>query len=262
MKEKRSIPELLAPAGDYACFLAALSAGADAVYMGAKDFNARAFAGGFSEEEMRDAFEKAYLCGKKIYITLNTLAFDRELKSVLNTAQRLISYGADTFIVQDLGIAEMLKNYFPDVILHASTQMTCHDSQGVKLLSDLGFSRVVIAREVDGDDLRRIAEGTDTELEYFVHGALCVSVSGQCLFSSVVGKRSGNRGECAQPCRMTYDIKGAEKGKRLSLDPSFKYPLSLKDNCLGEHLRELSDMGITSLKIEGRMKSPEYVTAL
>lgn len=248
MKKKILIPELLAPAGDYACFEAALSAGADAVYMGGGGFNARAYAGGFTDDEIKKAFRLSRLYGKKIYITLNTIVFDKEMKDALDLAEKLISFGADTFIVQDMGLAKSLKTIYPDVILHASTQMTCVNSDGVKRLTDMGFSRVVIAREVSKEDLAEIASKTDAELEYFVHGALCVSVSGQCLFSSVVGKRSGNRGECAQPCRMCYDC-GAKND----------HPLSLKDNFLGGNLKELADMGIASLKIEGRMKSPEYV---
>jgi len=249
MKRNNLSPELLAPAGDYACFEAALSAGADAVYMGGGGFNARAYAGGFTDDEIKKAFSLSRLYGKKIYITLNTIVFDKEMKEALSLADRLISYGADTFIVQDIGLAKCLKKAYPDIILHASTQMTCVNSDGVKKLSELGFSRAVIAREVPKKDLAEIASKTDTELEYFVHGALCVSVSGQCLFSSVVGKRSGNRGECAQPCRMCYTVQGAKND----------FPLSLKDNFLGGYINELSDMGISSLKIEGRMKSPEYV---
>ncbi len=248
MNTKDHLPELLAPAGDYTCFEAALSAGADAVYMGGTGFNARAYAGGFTDDEIKNAFRLSRLYGKKIYITLNTLVFDKEMKDALSLAEKLISYGADTFIVQDLGLAENLKKTFPDVTLHASTQMTCVNSDGVKKLTDSGFSRVVIAREVPKKDLAEIASKTNTELEYFVHGALCVSVSGQCLFSSVVGKRSGNRGECAQPCRMCYNS-----------STKSDYPLSLKDNFLGQYIKELSDMGIASLKVEGRMKSPEYV---
>jgi len=241
----RDIPELLAPAGSYEALLAAIDAGADAVYLGGS-FNARAFARNFDRESIRDAIALCHSYGVSVYVTLNTLVFEREMKEWLEYADYLWSVGADAFIVADLGAAMALKKYIPSVRLHASTQMSVHNSEGVRLLSELGFERVVVARELSREDLASIIKNTDTEIEMFVHGALCVSSSGQCLMSSLVGDRSGNRGECAQPCRMNYN--GAPV-------------LSLKDNCLAEHITEIIDMGAASLKIEGRMKTPEYVHA-
>ncbi len=243
--EKNSIftPELLAPAGSRESLEAAIEAGADAVYMGG-EFNARANARNFDREAIRDAIALCSAYRTKAYITLNTLVYGREMREWLEYAAYLWECGADAFITADLGAAALLRKYIPDVRLHASTQMSVHNSAGVRLLSSLGFERAVVARELPRKELRSITESTDTEIEAFVHGALCVSASGQCLFSSLVGGRSGNRGECAQPCRLDYD------GRSI---------LSLRDNCLAKYVTELCEMGIASLKIEGRMKTPEYV---
>ena len=236
-------PELLAPAGSRESLEAAIEAGADAVYMGG-EFNARAGARNFDRAAIRDAISLCSRYGVKSYITLNTLVYGREMRDWLEYAAYLFECGADAFILADLGAASLLRKYIPDVRLHASTQMSVHNLAGVELLSSLGYERVVVARELPREELGYITGNTDTEIEAFVHGALCVSASGQCLFSSLVGGRSGNRGECAQPCRLDYD------GRSI---------LSLRDNCLARYITEICDMRVASLKIEGRMKTPEYV---
>ncbi len=236
-------PELLAPAGSPEALAAAIEAGADAVYMGG-EHNARAFARNFDRDAIREAIALCRAYGTKAYVTLNTLVYEREMAGWLEYARYLWECGADAFIVADLGAAALLRRYIPDVRLHASTQMSVHNSQGVRELSSLGFERVVVARELSRENIRAVVEKTDTEIEMFVHGALCVSASGQCLFSSLVGGRSGNRGECAQPCRLEYN------GRAM---------LSLRDNCLASHIEEICNIGVHSLKIEGRMKTPEYV---
>ncbi len=236
-------PELLAPAGSRESLEAAIDAGADAVYMGG-EFNARAGARNFDRDAIRKALRLCSDYGVKSYITLNTLVCEREMRDWLEYAAYLWECGADAFITADLGAASLLRRYIPDVRLHASTQMSVHDLAGVELLASLGYERVVVARELSERELRYITGNTDTEIEAFVHGALCVSASGQCLFSSLVGGRSGNRGECAQPCRLDYN------GRSI---------LSLRDSCLAGHITDICKMGIASLKIEGRMKTPEYV---
>lgn len=241
--QKKRLPELLAPAGSRESLCSAIEAGADAVYMGG-EFNARAFAHNFDREAIREAISLCRAYGVKSYITLNTVVFEREMPRWLEYAGYLWECGADAFIIADTGAGEALRRFIPDVRLHASTQMSVHNTEGVRILSELGYERVVLAREMSGKELRKTASEVDTELEVFVHGALCTSASGQCLLSSLVGERSGNRGECAQPCRLPF---------------CGRHILSLRDNCLAGHLCELSDMGISSLKIEGRMKSPEYV---
>ena len=227
---------------------AAIDAGADAVYLGSTDFNARKNAANFTPDDMREAVKLAHAYGVKIYITQNTLVLDRELSAYLSAAESAITAGVDALIVADIGGATELRRRFPEVELHASTQMSGHNVQAAKELADIGFSRMVCAREMSLDDIRYFCKNSPIEAEVFVHGALCVCHSGQCLFSSVVGGRSGNRGECAQPCRLPYrDSHGNG------------YPLSLKDLALAEHIPALIDAGVASLKIEGRMKSPEYV---
>lgn len=238
----RSKVELLCPAGSYEAVLAAIEGGADAVYMGG-EFNARAFAKNLDRDEIKDAIRLLHIYGVKAYITLNTTVYERELESWLSYAKYLYECGADAFIVADIGAALALKKYIPDVTLHASTQMSVHNSEGVKTLASLGFERVVVARELSKRELISVCK-SECEIEVFVHGALCVSASGQCLMSSLVGDRSGNRGECAQPCRLTYNKKPL---------------LSLRDNCLAKHVKELCEMGVSSFKIEGRMKSADYV---
>ena len=246
-REKK--PELLCPAGSPAAFDAAIEGGADAIYLGGSAFNARINAKNFSADEMKDAICKAHSYGTKVYIAANTLIFDRETENYLRAAEDAYLAGADALIVADLGAAALLRRYIPELELHASTQLSGHNTSAAKKLAELGFSRMVCAREMSADDLRSFVAESPIEAEVFVHGALCVCHSGQCLFSSMVGGRSGNRGECAQPCRLPYKT---PKGKN-------QYPLSLKDLCLATHIRELCDMGIASFKIEGRMKSPEYV---
>ena len=242
-------PELLCPAGSPAAFDAAIEAGADAIYLGLPSFNARINADNFTPADIGAAFARAHAYGVKVYVTLNTLIFDRERDDFLRTAESAYLAGADGFIVADLGAARLLRSYMPDVELHASTQFSGHNTLAAEELQKLGFTRMVCAREMSEEDLCTFVKNSPIEAEVFVHGALCVCHSGQCLFSSLVGGRSGNRGLCAQPCRLPY-----AKGKGQSA-----YPLSLKDLSLAAHVDKLCDMGVASFKIEGRMKSPEYV---
>jgi len=241
--------ELLAPAGTPMSLDAAIEAGADAVYLGLSDFNARINADNFTREDIGAVIAKAHAYGVKVYVTLNTLVFDREREAFLSTAEAAYLGGADGLIVADLGAAALLRRTMPDIPLHASTQVSGHNVAAAKMLSSLGFTRMVCAREMRESDLRYFVKNSPIEAEVFVHGALCVCHSGQCLFSSLVGGRSGNRGECAQPCRLPY----------ISANKKNEYPLSLKDLSLAAHVDELIDMGVASFKIEGRMKSPEYV---
>ncbi len=236
--------ELLSPAGNMSCLEAALSAGADAVYLAGTSFGARAFAGNFDNEQLKQASEKVHFLGKKLYVTVNTLITDREMDPALEFARFLYENKVcDGVIIQDIGLAGQIKKHFPALSLHGSTQMCVHSAAGVLKARDMGMERVVIAREASREEIKECVL-TGVEIEAFVHGAYCVSQSGGCLMSSFIGKRSGNRGECAQPCRLPYD--GG-------------YHLSLKDMCLAKHIHELLDMGVASFKIEGRMKSPEYV---
>ena len=247
----RNLPELLSPAGSFEALRAAIDGGADAVYMGGASFNARINAKNFTEGDMRDAISLAHAYGVKLYQTVNTMIFDRERDDFLRAAEVSAKSGIDAFIVSDLGAAALLREYLPDIPLHASTQMSVHNTDGARLLENYGFTRVVPARELSKEDIKSLVNGTKLEIEAFIHGALCVSHSGQCLFSSLVGGRSGNRGLCAQPCRLPYACGNAKIGD--------KYPLSLKDLSLANHVKEIIDSGVASLKIEGRMKSPEYV---
>ena len=247
----KKLPELLSPAGSFEALRAAIDGGADAVYMGGASFNARINAKNFTAEDMREAVKLAHAYGVKLYQTVNTMIFDRERDELLRAAEISAKEGIDAFIVSDLGVAALLREYLPDIPLHASTQMSVHNSDGAKLLEKYGFTRVVPARELSREDIVSLVKGTSLEIETFIHGALCVSHSGQCLFSSLVGGRSGNRGLCAQPCRLPYACGNAKVGDR--------YPLSLKDLSLAKHVREIIESGVASLKIEGRMKSPEYV---
>ncbi|MDR0446319.1 MAG: U32 family peptidase [Oscillospiraceae bacterium] len=240
--------EILAPAGSPEGVTAAVQNGADAVYMGYSAFNARRGAKNFTPEEFARACEYCRVRGVKVYLTLNTLVSDRELPEALNTAAEAARAGADAIIVTDLGLLRAVRRVLPETPLHCSTQMGIHSSEGIRLAHAMGARRAVLARELPRDDIKSIAKGSPIELEVFVHGAYCVSHSGQCYFSSVIGRRSGNRGLCAQPCRLPYDSGGRKT----------EYPLSLKDNCLVQYVEELRQMGVTSLKIEGRMKRPEY----
>ncbi len=246
------LPELLAPVGEPAALRAALDGGANAVYLGTETFNARAYAGNFSVSELKDAVDAAHSRGVRVYVTLNTQIYDREIANFLKTAEDIRAVGADAAIVADSGCAALLRRYVPELPLHASTQMAAHNVDAVRMLAGEGFSRVVPARELSCADISRLVLDGSAEIEIFVHGALCVSHSGQCLFSSMVGGRSGNRGECAQPCRLPYGASGDKK----------RYPLSLKDMCLAEYVPDIIASGVHSLKIEGRMKPPEYVYAV
>lgn len=249
--------ELLAPAGNWEAFLAAVLNGADAVYIGGHYFNARRGAENFSIDQIKKAVEFAHLRGVKVYVTVNTLLHSNEFNSALDYIYTLYNTDIDAVILQDLGLFGMLAELLPDLPLHASTQMTVHNTEGVQLLQQQGIKRVVLARELSLPDLRQIRENVSAELEVFVHGALCYSYSGQCLFSSMAGGRSGNRGRCAQPCRLPYILQAEKSGQQ---ETPGKYLLSPADLALIDYLPDLYDSGITSLKIEGRMKRPEYVT--
>ena len=240
------VPELLAPAGSLSALRAAVDAGADAVYFGAQELNARRYAENFTEESLADAIRYCRLFGVKTHVVLNTQLYAKEQEPAAGLAERLLSLGADAFIVADLGLAALLKKRFPRIALHASTQACGQNVISAQVLSEIGFCRMVAPRELPLRDIRTLCRNSPIETEIFVHGALCVSHSGQCLFSSVLGGRSGNRGECAQPCRLPY------RARR-------PYALSLKDLCLAAHIPEILETGVASLKIEGRMKSADYV---
>lgn len=240
--------EILSPAGSPEGVVAAVQNGADAVYLGFGDFNARRNAKNFTPEEFRKSAEYCRVRGVKVYVTLNTLVTDREIPAVIEQARLASRYGADAFIVQDLGVLRALRKATPDIPIHASTQMSIHNLEGVKLAAAMGVRRVVLARELSREEIAYICKNSPIETEVFVHGALCMSYSGQCYMSAVIGRRSGNRGLCAQPCRLNYSA-GAHDAD---------YILSLKDNCLIQYVEELEKLGVTSLKIEGRMRRPEY----
>ena len=242
--------ELLAPCGNYETFIGALNAGADAVYFGGSKFGARAYADNFSEDEVIRAIRYAHLHSKKVYMTVNTLVKEREFDELIPFMKPYADEGLDGVIVQDLGVFKALQESFPKLPLHASTQMAVTGVYGAKLLKNMGAKRVVPARELSLKEIARIRKEADIEVEAFIHGAMCYSYSGMCLFSSLVGGRSGNRGRCAQPCRLSYDMK--EAGIK------DKYLLSLKDMCVIDMIPELIESGIDSFKIEGRMKSAEY----
>lgn len=250
--------EILAPAGNMECFLAAINAGADAVYMAGKSFGARASANNFTEEEFIRALHIAHIHGRKIYLTLNTLIKEREWENIYTFLKPLYEEGLDGVIIQDLGLVDYLSQHFPKLPLHASTQMTITDYHSAKLLKDKGICRVVPARELSLDEIAVMKKNTGLEIETFIHGALCYCYSGQCLFSSYLGGRSGNRGRCAGPCRLPYEVEDIN-GKH---SYNAEYPLSLKDLCTIEHISELIEAGIDSFKIEGRMKSAEYVAGV
>lgn len=248
---QRPAPEILAPAGSYDSFRAALLAGADAVYAGGPQFGARAYAKNFTEEQLADAIDEAHLHGRRFYLTVNTLVKDKELPELLRFLFPLYEKGLDAVIVQDAGVFELVRTCFPEMEIHASTQMTVAGAGGARFLKECGAVRVVPARELSLEEIRHLKRETGMEVECFVHGALCYCYSGQCLMSSLIGGRSGNRGQCAQPCRLPYSA-GAEKG----------FLLSLKDICTLEILPDLIEAGIDSFKIEGRMKRPEYVAGV
>lgn len=252
--------ELLAPVGSMESLRAAVSNGANAVYLGGKLFNARHFANNFDNEEIKEVIKYAHLNNVRVYITINILIDNKEMERALDYIRFLYEEDVDAIIVQDLGLAKNVRRLFPDLDLHASTQMTVNNLEGVELLEEIGFKRVVLARETPLEEIRRIRESSSMELEGFIHGALCVSYSGQCIMSSVIGGRSGNRGKCAQPCRMPYSIMD-KKGELLD-DWQELHLLSPKDLNTLDYIDEIIDAGINSLKIEGRMKRPEYVATI
>lgn len=245
--------ELLAPAGEFESLRAAILNGANAVYVGGKSFSARQFAGNLDENEMVEAVRFCHSYNAKIYVTLNTLLHNSEFEGAVIYAAFLYSIGVDAIIVQDIGLLKALREHVPDLEIHGSTQMTVQNLEGVNLLYNMGVKRVVLSRELSLKEIRYIKENTRAELEVFVHGALCISFSGQCLFSSMIGGRSGNRGKCAQPCRMQYNIN--DKGEKA-------YLLSPKDLATLDFIQDIADAGVHSLKIEGRMKKPEYVATV
>ena len=241
--------EILSPAGSYEAAVAAVQNGADAIYLGYGKFNARRNAANFDDNGLRTTVDYCHLRGVKVYLTLNTLLSDQELPQAAKLVGLCNEIGVDALIVQDLGAAEMIRQVAPELPIHGSTQMTVHNLDGVMACAAMGMERVVLSRELSRQQIRYICRHSPIEIEVFVHGALCMCYSGQCFLSSVIGGRSGNRGMCAQPCRMKYGWDGSADG----------YPLSLKDMALVEYLKELQDMGVASAKIEGRMKRPEYV---
>lgn len=252
--------ELLAPAGSYEGLVAAINAGADAVYIGGKKFGARAYADNPEEDMLIAGIRYAHLHGKKVYMTINTLLKEKELQGELyDYVKRYYEAGLDAVIVQDFGVFSFIKKYFPDLPLHASTQMTITGSGGAKFLKEQGAKRVVLARELSLEEVENICRNVSVEVECFVHGAICYCYSGQCFFSSFLGGRSGNRGRCAQPCRLPYQT---WEGKKVISRKKELYPLSLKDMMTLEYLPELIQAGITSFKIEGRMKRPEYAAGV
>lgn len=243
--------ELLAPAGNYDALLGAVNAGADAVYLGGEQYGARAYADNFSRDEIISGIRLAHIYHKKIYLTINTLVKERELEGLYDFLLPFYEAGLDGVIIQDLGVLAYVRRYFPGLELHASTQMTLTGSEGVSFLKEYGVSRVVPARELSLEEIKNLKE-TGVEVEIFIHGAMCYCYSGQCLFSSILGGRSGNRGRCAQPCRLPYEING---GKEC-------FPLSMRDMCTIDLLPELIESGVDSFKIEGRMKKPSYVAGV
>lgn len=259
MDKLRQQVELLAPAGSYESMTAAINAGADAVYMGGSRFGARAYADNPETDRFLEAIDYAHLHGCRLYMTVNTLVKEGEFDSLFDFLMPYYRQGLDAAIVQDLGVMELIRRKFPRLPIHASTQMTITGYHGAKLLKELGASRVVTARELSLSEIARIHREVDIEIESFVHGALCYCYSGQCLLSSLIGGRSGNRGRCAQPCRLPYEVKrdGTDIGKR-----DERYVMSMKDLCTLELLPDIIDAGVYSLKIEGRMKSPRYTAGV
>lgn len=247
-------PELLSPVGNKECLIAAIEAGCDAVYLGGKTFGARNYAGNFSDNELIEAIKYAHLYGVKVYVTVNTIIYEEETEDFIKFIDFLHKNNVDAIIIQDIGMIDYLRKTYPNLEIHASTQMNIHNIEGAKLLEELGLKRVVLARETDIDTVKKIKENTNIEIELFVQGALCFSYSGQCLMSSLIGGRSGNRGTCTQCCRMPYDL--ISNKEKINKD---NYLLSTKDLNVIEHIEELIELGIDSFKIEGRMKRPEYV---
>ena len=246
--------ELLAPAGNMDNLIAAVEAGADAVYLGGKSFGARAFSKNFTDEEIIKAINYCHLYGVKVYVTVNTLVYENEVSDFMNYIDFLHKNNVDAVLIQDLGMLDLVRKTYPNLEVHSSTQMHIHNLDGTLLMQKLGVKRVVLARETSIDEIKHIKNNSDIELEVFVHGALCISYSGECLMSSMIGGRSGNRGECAGSCRLKYDV--ISDNKRINKGD---YPLSTKDLNSLEYVGYLIESGVSSLKIEGRMKSKAYV---
>ena len=244
--------ELLAPAGSMEALHAAVQNGANAVYLGCGTFNARQSAKNFTPQTLTEAVKYCHVRGVAVHLTLNTLVSDREMGELCELIRHAASAGVDAFIVQDLGVIQLCRQIAPHIPLHGSTQMTIHSLSGVLLCAAWGMSRVVLSRELSREEIRHICKNSPIEIEVFGHGALCMCYSGQCYMSSVIGGRSGNRGRCAQPCRQSYGYGRWEN----------RYPLSLKDNCLVKYVKELEEMGVVSIKLEGRMKRAEYVATV
>ena len=242
--------EILAPAGSGESLIAGVRSGANAVYLGGKLFSARRNAGNFNDEELENAIKYCHERNVKVYLTINTAIFDSEMKTAVDFVGKTLSFGIDALIISDLGLINAVKNTYKNAVLHASTQMSVCTSYGAKYLEKLGFCRMVLPREMTKNEIKDISEKTELETEVFVHGALCMCLSGQCRLSAVIGSRSGNRGLCAQPCRLPFSAKANGSAD-----------LSLKDLSLIEKIDELCELGVSSLKIEGRMKRPEYVAA-
>lgn len=249
--------ELLAPAGSMESLKAAVQSGADAVYLGGSKFSARAYATNFNEENMKDAIDYCHLYGVKVYVTINTILKEEEILEALEYANYLYNINVDAVIIQDLGLAYLIKKYVKDLEIHASTQMTVHNAEGALFLKEKGFSRIVLSRELSIDEITYISKEVGVETEVFIHGALCISYSGQCLMSSIIGGRSGNRGRCAQPCRLPYKLINKTNGMEKE-----GYIMSPKDICTIENIGNLIESETCSLKIEGRMKRPEYVAGV
>lgn len=254
--------ELLAPVGSRDALIAAIEGGANAIYLGGKMFGARHYAPNFTDEELAEAVRIAHLKEVSVYVTVNTLIDNNEFGPLIDYLKYLYLIGVDAIIVQDVGVARIARAVVPEMQLHASTQMTVHNLEGVKLLASLGFKRVVLAREMSLDDIRKICAESPIEIEVFIHGALCISYSGQCLMSSLIGGRSGNRGKCAQPCRLPYTLVNRQGENALPAEDAGNYLLSPKDFNTLELLPDLIGAGVASLKIEGRMKRPEYVAVV
>lgn len=252
--------ELLAPAGNLEAFWGAINAGADAIYLGGSQYGARAYADNFTAEELVSCIRIAHIYGRKIYLTVNTLLKEKEFEHLYEYILPFYKAGLDGVIIQDVGVFQYIKHYFPGIELHVSTQMTITGSYGAKMLKDMGASRIVPARELSLYEINEIKNDSGLELETFIHGAMCYCYSGMCLFSSILGGRSGNRGRCAQPCRLPYRV--SDNQNNTSKNSKDTFPLSLKDMCTIEHLPELLDSGIDSFKIEGRMKKPEYAAGV
>ena len=244
--------ELLAPAGSMDALRAAVQNGANAVYLGCGPFNARQSAKNFTPQTLKDAVKYCHIRGVDVHLTLNTLVSDKEIPQVTEMIRHAASCCVDAFIVQDLGVVQLCRQIAPHIAIHGSTQMTVHSLSGVQLCAAMGLKRVVLSRELSREEIRYICSHSPIEIEVFAHGALCMCYSGQCYMSAMIGGRSGNRGRCAQPCRQSYGYHHWEG----------KYPLSLKDNCLVHYLQELEEMGVASIKLEGRMKKPEYVATV